>query len=87
MIASNAGEEGSMVVEKIKAAEGNTGYNAATGRFEDLVKAGVVDPTKVVRSALQNAASIAALLLTTETIISERPEEDDEGKKKGGRSR
>jgi chaperonin GroEL len=87
MIASNAGEEGSMVVEKIKAAVGNTGYNAAAGRFEDLVKAGVVDPTKVVRSALQNAASIAALLLTTETIISERPEEEEEGKKKGGKSR
>jgi chaperonin GroEL len=87
MIASNAGEEGSMVVEKFKAAVGNTGYNAAAGRFEDLVKAGVVDPTKVVRSALQNAASIAALLLTTETIISERPEEEEEGKKKGGKSR
>jgi chaperonin GroEL len=88
LIATNAGAEGSMVVERIRSSEGNIGYNALSGVFEDLVKAGVVDPTKVVRSALQNAASIGSLLLTTETIITERPEQDeDDKKKKGGRGR
>ena len=86
LIAFNAGAEGSMVIERIRATEGNVGYNALSGEYEDLVSAGVVDPTKVVRSALQNAASIGALLLTTETIITERPEEEDEDKKKKGRS-
>ena len=75
-IAANAGAEGSVVVEKIKAQKGSVGYNAATGEYIDLVQAGIVDPTKVTRSALQHAASIAALLLTTEALITDRPEED-----------
>jgi chaperonin GroEL len=75
-IASNAGVEGSIVVQKVKEAnQENFGYNAATDEYEDLVKSGVIDPTKVVRSALQNASSIAALLLTTEAMVSEIPEE------------
>jgi len=74
-LAENAGREGALIVEKVKAASGNVGYNVATGEYEDLVKAGVVDPTKVTRSALQNAASIAGLLLTTECLITEIPEE------------
>ncbi len=75
-IASNAGVEGSIVVQKVKdSKDANYGYNAASDEYEDLVKAGVIDPTKVVRSALQNAASIASLLLTTEAMVSEIPEE------------
>jgi chaperonin GroEL len=70
-IASNAGAEGAIVVAKVKAMKGDEGFNAATEKYEDLVKAGVIDPVKVVRSALQNAASIASLLLTTEALISE----------------
>ncbi|MBI3698182.1 MAG: chaperonin GroEL, partial [Acidobacteria bacterium] len=74
-IASNAGEEGSIVVEKVKADKStNFGFNAESGAYEDLVKAGVIDPAKVVRFALQNAASIAALMLTTEALISEIPD-------------
>ena len=76
-IAENAGAEGSVVVEQVKR-EGK-GFNANTGVFEDLMKAGVVDPTKVVRQALQNAASISGLLLTTEAIVAEIPKEGDEG--------
>ncbi len=75
-IAHNAGAEGSIVVEKIKAQKGAVGYNAATGEYQDLVEAGIVDPTKVARSALQHAASIASLLLTTEAIITDIPEEE-----------
>jgi chaperonin GroEL len=74
-IAENAGAEGSIVVEKVRGGKGGFGYNAETGEYEDLVKAGVIDPTKVVRSALQNAASIAGLLLTTEAAVAEAPEE------------
>jgi chaperonin GroEL len=74
-IVANAGEEGAVVVGKIhESTDNNYGYNAATGVYEDLVKAGVIDPTKVTRTALQNAASIAGLLLTTEALISEIPE-------------
>jgi chaperonin GroEL len=73
-IAENAGAEGSVVVEKVKGQNGAFGYNAQTGEFEDLMKAGVIDPTKVTRSALENAASIASLLLTTEAIICDKPE-------------
>src|ERR1700728_2144428 len=74
-IVANAGEEGAVVVGKIhESTDDHYGYNAATGKFEDLVKAGVIDPTKVTRTALQNAASIAGLLLTTEALISEIPE-------------
>jgi chaperonin GroEL len=76
MIATNAGAEGSVVVEKVKTMKGPMGYNAATGAFEDLIAAGIVDPTKVARSALQNAASIASLLLTTEAVITDVPEEE-----------
>jgi chaperonin GroEL len=75
-IANNAGEEGSLVVQHVKGQRGNNGYNAATGDYEDLVKAGIIDPTKVVRSALQNAASVAGLMLTTECVISDKPEEN-----------
>jgi chaperonin GroEL len=76
MIAQNAGAEGSIVVAKVKEAkEKNFGYNAATDTYEDLVKAGVIDPTKVTRTALQNAASIAGLLLTTECVVVEKKEE------------
>ena len=74
-IVGNAGEEGAVVVGKIlETKDANYGYNAATGEFEDLVKAGVIDPTKVTRTALQNAASIAGLLLTTEAMVVEIPE-------------
>jgi len=75
-IAHNAGAEGSIVVEKIKAQKGAVGYNAATGEYQDLVEAGIVDPTKVARSALQHASSIASLLLTTEAIVTDIPEEE-----------
>ncbi|TAK91614.1 MAG: chaperonin GroEL [Verrucomicrobia bacterium] len=75
-LAANAGEEGSVIVDQVKKSKGNEGYNVATGEYEDLVKAGVVDPKKVTRTALQNAASIAGLLLTTECLITEIPEKD-----------
>jgi len=76
-LAANAGIEGSVVVEEVKKRKGNDGYNVSTGEYEDLVKAGVVDPKKVTRSALQNAASIAGLLLTTECLITEIPEKKE----------
>jgi chaperonin GroEL len=75
-IANNAGYEGSIVVEKVKELKGDSGFNALTENYEDLVKGGVLDPTKVVRTALQNASSIAGLLLTTEGLVSEIPEEE-----------
>jgi len=75
-IASNSGWEGSVVVDKIKNNKGAYGFNAASEEFEDLTKAGIMDPTKVVRSALQNAASVASLLLTTECMVAEKPEEN-----------
>jgi chaperonin GroEL len=74
MLCSNAGVDGGVVVKEVLASKGNVGYNVATDKFEDLVKAGVVDPTKVTRTALQNAASIAGLLLTTECMITDLPE-------------
>src|SRR5476651_101463 len=77
MLCANAGVEGAVVVGLVAAAKGNYGYNVATGEYEDLVKAGVVDPTKVTRTALQNAASIAGLLLTTECMITEIPDKKD----------
>jgi len=73
-IAQNAGIEGSVVVDKVKKLEGSKGYNAATDTYEDLIKAGIIDPTKVTRSALQNAASAAAMLLTTEAVVTDLPE-------------
>jgi len=75
-IAANAGYEGSVIVEKVKNMEGAQGFNAANEEYEDLIKAGVIDPTKVTRTALQNAASVAGLLLTTECMIAEEPEEE-----------
>jgi chaperonin GroEL len=86
-LAANAGVEGALIVEQVKNADGNTGYNVATGDYTDLIEAGVVDPTKVTRSALQNAASISGLLLTTECLISEIPEKEapaDHGHDHGG---
>ncbi|HVT48584.1 MAG TPA: chaperonin GroEL [Vicinamibacterales bacterium] len=84
-IASNAGVEGSIVVQRVKESkDAGYGYNAATDTYEDLVKAGVIDPTKVVRSALQNASSIASLLLTTEAMVSEIPEEKKDAPAPGG---
>jgi chaperonin GroEL len=74
-IAANAGWEGSVVVDKVKNNKGPFGFNASSEEFEDLMKAGIIDPTKVVRTALQNAASVASLLLTTECMVAEKPEE------------
>jgi chaperonin GroEL len=74
-IAVNAGAEGGVVVERVRSETGGMGFNAQTGQFEDLIAAGVIDPAKVVRSTVQNAASIAALLLTTEALVAERKEE------------
>src|SRR5210317_811758 len=75
-IVSNAGEEGSVVLNKVMEGEGNFGYNAATGVYEDMIDAGILDPTKVVRSALQNAASVAGLMITTEAMVAELPKDE-----------
>ena len=83
-LASNAGAEGSIIVQEVKRRKGNEGYNVTTGQYEDLVKAGVVDPKKVTRTALQNAASIAGLLLTTECLITEVPEKEKPAPAPGG---
>ncbi|MGD1089290.1 MAG: chaperonin GroEL [Verrucomicrobiota bacterium] len=83
-LAANAGVEGSVIVQEVKKRKGNEGYNVATGEYEDLVKAGVVDPKKVTRSALQNAASIAGLLLTTECLITDAPEKEKSVPMPGG---
>jgi len=79
VLADNAGEEGSVIVQEVKRRKGNEGYNVSSGVYEDLVKAGVVDPKKVTRTALQNAASIAGLLLTTECLVTEIPKEKQSG--------
>jgi chaperonin GroEL len=79
MIACNAGLEGSIVVEKVKEKKGAYGFNARTDEYEDMIAAGVIDPTKVTRFALQNAASVAALLLTTQCMIADKPEEKGAG--------
>ena len=78
-IADNAGIDGSIVIDKVSQAKGSQGFNARTETYEDLLKAGVIDPTKVVRTALQNAASVASLLLTTEAMVAEKPEEKGAG--------
>jgi chaperonin GroEL len=78
-IANNAGVEGSIIVKRVAEGKGAFGYNAAVGAYEDLVKAGIIDPTKVVRTALQNAASVAGLMITTECAIAEKPKKDDGG--------
>ncbi|HEY3155706.1 MAG TPA: chaperonin GroEL [Candidatus Eisenbacteria bacterium] len=84
MIASNAGAEGSIVVERLRTQKGAMGYNAASGQYEDLFQSGIVDPTKVTRSALQNAVSIASLVLTTEAVITDIPEEEKPSMPGGG---
>jgi chaperonin GroEL len=83
-IAANAGEEGSVIVQKLKEQSGPFGFNAETGQFEDLIEAGVIDPTKVTRTALLNAASVSALMLTTECMIAELPKEDKAAPGMGG---
>jgi chaperonin GroEL len=75
-IVGNAGEEGSIVVQKVRDGKGNFGFNAASGEYGDLVSMGVIDPVKVVRSALQNAASVAGLMLTTEALVAEKPKDE-----------
>lgn len=83
-IANNAGKEGSVIVEEVKKLTGNEGYNAADDKFEDLVAAGIIDPTKVARFALQNAASAAAMFLTTEAVVTDLPKKEDEHDHGGG---
>ena len=83
-IAQNAGQDGGIVAERVAERKGNEGYNAATDKYEDLVKAGVIDPTKVTRTALANAASVATLLLTSDALIAEKPKDDKHGSKKSG---
>ena len=78
-IAQNAGAEPAVVVNKVRSEKGAFGYNAATGEFGDLIKWGIIDPTKVVRTALQNAASVAGLMLTTEAVIADKPKEESAG--------
>jgi chaperonin GroEL len=83
-IADNAGQDGGIVAEKVAEGKGNFGYNAATGEYEDLVKAGVVDPTKVTRTALQNAASVATLLLTSDALVADKPKDKEPAAAPGG---
>ena len=83
-IANNAGAEGKVVVEKVKNSKGNVGYNAMTGEYEDLVKAMIIDPKKVTRSALENAASVAAMFLTLEVAVTEIPKKDEPAMPGGG---
>src|SRR5262249_7708536 len=83
-LADNGGSERALIVEEVKKRKGNEGFNVATGEYEDLVKAGVVDPTKVARTALQNAASISGLLLTTEAVVTELPEKEKTPPMPGG---
>ena len=83
-IASNAGHEGAIVVQKVREMKGDEGFNALTDTYENLVKAGVIDPAKVVRSALQNASSIASLLLTTEALVCDIPEQKKDAAMPGG---
>jgi chaperonin GroEL len=83
-IAENAGLEGGVVIDRVRSLTGSEGLNAATGQYEDLVKQGIIDAAKVTRSALQNAASIAALFLTTEAVIADKPEKDSAHAHAGG---
>jgi chaperonin GroEL len=76
-IAANAGKDGSVIVEEVKKQTGSMGYNAEYDRYEDMLAAGIVDPAKVTRSALQNATSVAALFLTTECVITEKPKKEE----------
>ncbi len=84
MIAENAGQDGGIVCEKVAEAKGHWGYNALTGVYEDLVKAGVIDPAKVAKTALSNAASVATLLLTSDALVAEMPKKDEKAKKGHG---
>ena len=86
-IAENAGVEGSVVVDRVRDMKTGSGFNAATGEYEDLVSEGVIDPTMVTRSALQNAASIAKNILTTECVVAEAPEKEPVGMPGGGDAR
>jgi chaperonin GroEL len=79
MISENAGQDGGIVCEKVLGMKGNEGYNALTDKYEDLVKSGVIDPTKVTRTALSNAASVATLLLTSDALIAEKPKHGKSG--------
>ena len=83
-IVTNAGEEPSVVLNKVKEGQGNFGYNAQTGEFGDMVAMGILDPTKVTRTALQNAASIAGLMITTEAMVAEQPKKDEPAMPGGG---
>ena len=83
-IAENAGWDGPVVIEKVRNGQGPFGFNAQTEKYEDLVQAGVIDPTKVERTALQNAASVASLLLTTEALIAEKPKKKSKAPAGGG---
>ncbi len=83
-IANNAGMEGSVVVEEVKAGKGAYGFNAATGEYVDMIEAGILDPTKVVRTALQNAASVAGLILTTDAMVAEKPKKEEKTNTPGG---
>ena len=74
----NAGEDGAVVLNKVREGKGSYGYNAATGDYGDMIEMGILDPTKVTRLALQNAASVAGLLLTTEVMVAEAPKKDDD---------
>jgi len=84
MIAENAGVDGSIVLDRVKKEKGSFGYNAMSGEYEDLTKSGVIDPTKVVRCAVENAASVASLLLTTEAMVAEIPEKKEKMPPGGG---
>jgi chaperonin GroEL len=77
-LALNAGREGSIIVEKVRGSKPGSGFNVLSGEFQDMLKAGIVDPAKVTRSALQNAASVASMLLTTEVLVVDKPEEEKE---------
>ena len=77
-LALNAGREGAIIVEKVRTGKAGQGFNVLTGEFEDMFKAGIVDPAKVTRSALQNATSVASMLLTTEVLVVDKPEEEKE---------
>jgi chaperonin GroEL len=83
-IVENAGEDAAVILNQVRAGKGSYGYNAATGEFGDMLEEGILDPTKVTRLALQNAASVAGLLLTTEVMVAEAPKEDEHTHAQGG---
>ncbi|MBD3264106.1 MAG: chaperonin GroEL, partial [Candidatus Omnitrophica bacterium] len=83
-LVGNAGFEGSVIVEKLKSEKPNVGFDAETNKITDMFEAGIIDPTKVARTALQNAASIASLLITTEVVVADKPEKEEKGGMPGG---